>query len=514
MAIGREVCVLELDGPRLTAIGAVLSVGRIEVTRWRTAERPASIEEDNAAAVGEWVGKELRDAGLPRGWAIIAVPRSGVVLKALALPGGDGTTAELVGMVRLQMVKQLTMAAEGIVIDYAVGAATETGGRQVMAGAMPGERVAWYRTMAESAGLNLRRIGLRSFGAAALLAELSQRRSGALLGVAVGGSTTELLVLEDGRLTQARAVDSARPAAEADAEAFAERLSVEAKRTWMSHRATPGSADLETVAVLGQGELSDAVALRCGSELECSGITVGPPASAAMPPGMREAERGLALPLLGLLVEEVLEQRSLDFANPRRAPDRSAQRRQMALAGVAGLIVLGGAGYVAGDHSLGGLRTELKALQTKEAELRTDVEAFQADHARVAHLESWRTGGVDWLAHIRRVSDRMPDPRVATLDELSGRLSVTPAYAGKSGKPEYPGGVWSVRREAVFEVAGKSKGRQVAADLREALLEGEVYGVKNRGPDVAERFSLELRTGQPTPRDAAPPVKPVKGATP
>src|SRR2546421_341402 len=70
----------------------------------------------------------------------------------------------------------------------------------VLAGAMPADRVRWWREIASGAGLNLRRIGLRCAGGAALLAELSQRRAGPIMGVSVGAGSTEFVIVEDGQM--------------------------------------------------------------------------------------------------------------------------------------------------------------------------------------------------------------------------------------------------------------------------------------------------------------------------
>src|SRR5262249_10216465 len=111
-------------------------------------------------------------------------------------------------------------------------------GTTVLSGALQGDRLDWRRAVARGAGIRLGRVALKSAGAAALLAELSQRRGGAVLGIALGCGSTEFVIVEDGQLVFARATDLVRPdrsgeaAAVRDArpttdeESFAEKVAV------------------------------------------------------------------------------------------------------------------------------------------------------------------------------------------------------------------------------------------------------------------------------------------------
>ncbi|MFZ4573961.1 MAG: pilus assembly protein PilM, partial [Phycisphaerales bacterium] len=369
-----EYSVLELDGSRLTAITAVVHANRVEVRRWLSAFRPETVPGDNAKAIGEWVGSEFSRAGLPKGRVVLAISRGDIVLKQLSLPmAADLTEADLSNMVRLQMSRQLTMGLDGAALDYAVVGEEMSGGLRatsVLAGAMPADRVAWCRQVMSGAGLKLNRIGLRSFGAASLLAELSQRRSGPVLGIAVGASSAEFVVVQDGKMMFARAADVPRPTQRDEIDSFAERISVEAKRTWMSFRSGRTVADLEVVALIGEGDLARRVAERCAQGLGCAADTVTVPPGVVLPEHMPEGERAIAAPLAGLLLEQLVDKPTLDFANPRRAPDRFVRQRQVALLAVLGIIVVGGFGLVTAKKSLRVLEEKRTTLLGAEASLK------------------------------------------------------------------------------------------------------------------------------------------------
>jgi hypothetical protein len=172
----------------------------------------------------------------------------------------------------------------------------------------------------------------------------------------------------------------------------------------------------------------------------------------------------------------------------------------MALAGVAGAIVLGGVSYVLADASLRGLRTEAQLLSTQETQLRKQRDDMLLRHARVKHLAAWMSEPVDWLAHARVLSDAAPDPRAGLVRELSGRAGFEATFAPSGA---YPGGRWGVDQPITLSVDGSMSARQVGSLFRERLLDGGVYDVANKGAEVPDRYSLVLTTRR---RDASVPA--------
>jgi len=506
----RDISVLELDGPHLAAITAAVNGARIEVHRWHFAERPTDIAPDDVQAVGEWVGREFRTANLARSRVVFAVSRGDVVLKHLALPASPSVSAgDLAGMVRIQMVRQLTMTVEGTAIDFLpLDAKSPTAAvRPVLAGAMPAERVDWCRRIASAGGLKLARIGLRSFGTAAALANLSQRLDGPVLGVAIGATSTEFVVVDDGRMVFARAADLARPGAPEDFESFADKVGIEARRTWISYRAAMESREPAVAAILADGELARIVADRCGTALSCRGETAAPPESVVIPAELSPAERAAANPLCGLLLEQLLGRPMLDFANPRRMPDRAARVRQLVLASALGAILVGGVGYVVRDSSLSTLRTELAALEASEKDLRGKVDRMSLLAVRARHADEWRTGGIDWLSHLDAVTAALPDASRARADEITAAATSGLSFDLGSDKSLLKG-KWTPRRRAVIRLTGSHDDQRAVAEMRERLLADQVYEVESSGPDKADRFGLDLVTFSTTSAKPAKPAAP------
>ncbi len=521
----RNQVALNIENDRLVAVTATLQGDRVVIRKWLTVARPADVDLTNTAAVGKWLATELRGAGMwpaaRRGTVVFGVPRGEVVLKRIGFPPGTDDD-DLPSMVRLQVVRQLTVSPDNAAIDFVRlrpgSGSTLPAGSVVLAAALQGDRLMWRRAVCKAAGIRLSRVGLLSAGAAALLAEASQRRTGSTLGIALGRESTEFVIVEDGQLVFARATDLMRPAVADEREAFAQRVAVEAKRTWMSYRVSPDSPPIEAVTVLGFDELSQLVAARCGETLELPSAATGYPAFVEAPAEMPESDRSAVAPLVGLLAEPVIGRDTLDFANARKVPDLAGARRRLVLLGVLGAIVVGGGVYTFARLDLHAREQRLVELKGEWAKQSEQYAELVRARARVEHLQRFRETGVDWLAHISMLSSQMPDAREAMLDSISARSDTAVVYSGTKENPAYSPAAWSERFDGTMTLAGAMKRRDVADALRARLVEDRRYSVLTRGSDVHDRFDWTLTTDERRPEEPKAPtaveVKAGKPATP
>ena len=119
-------------------------------------------------------------------------------------------------------------------------------------------------------------------------------------------------------------------------------------------------------------------------------------------------------------------------------------------------------------------------------------------------------GQVTQLEHADLMAVGTPtDPSVVTCKVAlpdGTESSVTPAKVAT--------GKWREQQGAVFSLAGKVKERAVANDLRGRLVEEPFLDVKTIGPDLPDRFHLDIVTAAPSPESAdtkATPAKPAAG---
>ncbi|MEX2217318.1 MAG: pilus assembly protein PilM [Phycisphaerales bacterium] len=512
MSAAREVVVVGLDPERLLAAGASVEPGAVKVRAWVSSPVPRDMDIRDGAAVGAWLGEELKKAGLARSRLVFAASRSEVVIKRLRLPAPAGIAErELAGMVRLQMARQMTVPLEETAIDYVRIDAGEahpakpgekaTPTASVLAAALPGDRLKWYQDVARAAGCRIERIGLRSAGLAAMLADVSHRHNGPVLGIGVGWNSVEFVVVESGSLLFARSADFG-PAPGRDPETpLVQRIAVEAKRTWMSYRVSDQSTVVDAVVVVGSGPLAREIAERCGESLEMACQVAEPGRSVELPSAIPELERLAAAALVGLLLEAESPRAGLDFAHPRKGADPHAARRRAVLAAALGVIVVGGASWVLGSASLNSLDAELKTVQRRGEQVRKDYNAVMLDDARLRHIEHWTRANVDWIAHVQWLSDQMPDPRQAHVDQLSGKLESTIQFVPSGTRYHTEG--WKLLPGASFTMTGRVKRREVANDLRARLVASQVYTVESKGPDVPDSFGLDLSTALRSPQESS-----------
>jgi len=499
---------IDLAQDVLAAAAVNVSARGMTVNRVALASRPNEVEADAPDQVGQWVRHSLDDAGISTRRAVFAVPRAEVVLKVLELPtAGIESEAELCQAVRLQMTRQLTMPIDESIIDsVTLPARGDDRMTCVLAGAIHRDRVEWYRQVARAAGLKIAGVRLRSGG----IARLAGGADGPVLAIASGAETTDFVVAEHGRVLFARSVELQHATPElslpllrdeggGDQEQdLLQRVAVEAKRTWMSYRVSQRAEDVRSIVVMGRGETAQQLCERCQAMLELEAHCVELPASLRIKPSLSDETLGTFLPLLGLGVRLEDGSKGLDFLNPRRPPDVGARRRQLALAGMFALVVLGGAGYLFGQNVIGQLEAELSVKQTRERELFEEYVAYLKERARSEHVQRWDAIDADYIGHLAWLTGRLPDPKISLADRVDMTLVGEVRYEGRS----FPEGRWSSVSRLAVDVSGKVSDRSIALELRERLLETGLFTVVNRGPDVADRYDFELTTQYLSPDDA------------
>lgn len=496
MSGGRTRAILELDGDFLSAIEVTPRRAGWRVPRATVRKRPAGVDGADAEALGRWMRQALEEGRIPVKGVVIALPRRDAVLKRMPLPATmTRDDPDLPGMVRLQALRQSSVAGENPVVDYVFFEGSAGGPPAVMAGVMGGARVELLKQAAERGGIGLRAITLRSFGAGPLV----PREEGSTLVMGLGPGSVEFTLVEEGSVSFSRTAELPRPEEGGDIEGFAQKVGVEAKRTWMSHRLSLEGARLARVVVLGNDEVCVKAAERTAAALETPTEALDPARIAKWGAGGTRASELAGLAGLAMLGREQM----LDFAHPHEPADRFARARQGALLGVLGLIVLGGAGWLAAQQALSHLRTQAAAAGEREKELSAQYVKFLLEKGRLLHLKAWQSAKPDWVSHLAWLSTHLPDPSEALLSNVSGSLDQTLAFVPGEGGDAMTG-TWAQQPRLRLSIDGAG-GIPAMVDLvRERLIRAGGYVVRADGPDAGRQFSIDLDTARLSPEGAKP----------
>lgn len=172
----------------------------------------------------------------------VAIPRAEAIVKCLTLPRVPDP--ELEGLVRFQAAKDLPFELTDVVLAWgrAGEAASTTCADEVVVAAVRTQAVEEARALLRDAGLSPGVLEVSTHAAARALVQLGGSAAGdeALL-VEVGRATTDIIVLDRGRLAFSRSASvgcGLDPAADA---AWLERLGQEVARTLVAARSARGS---------------------------------------------------------------------------------------------------------------------------------------------------------------------------------------------------------------------------------------------------------------------------------
>lgn len=505
-----SVTVVEVEGGRLMAacVSRGGGAGELRVRGVLDEAMPEGVSRLSAEEVGRWVGRRLKRAKLGGAGVVVSVPRSEVVLKTLGFaagPKGRGPSdADMPAMVRLQLSRQVTMPAESAVMDFVrlqrgpvavegvEGAGVGVGMVGVLAGALSVERVAWYRKMAATARVRLMGLQLRSAGTARCAGGVSSRAVGPVMCVDAGPTSAEYAIVEGGDLVYVRSVALALPGegeGESGVTEYCRRVAVEAKRTWMSFRATSSAGDLDGVVVLGRGGVSDQVTRRAAESLDLGvrQVELDGLASSEV-----EASAGV-LPLVGLGARVLEGVAGLDFANAHRAPDPTAGLRAVGLGSALVMVLVVGGGWALTAGRLGEAERRRAAATERRTEAAGAYEALVREHARAGAARAWISAGAGWGAELMPVMSALPEPEDARLDRFEARVEPVVSFRAKSR--DYPG-TWSGGRAVRVELEGEADDVGLTLAVRQRLLSASPFALDAERPDDGLEFSFSLRSSR------------------
>jgi hypothetical protein len=396
---------------------------------------PAELDRSDPAAMGAFVRAALREHKLSARRLLIDVPRAPAILNTLTLPAGP--EAELPAAVHFQIVKELPFALDQAVVDFAVsGTDSEADTVEVLVAAVRNDVVAFYQQMAEHAGLELERVGLRPYANLVSVAHVhTDIQSGRTVLVDVGPSLTEIDVIRDGRLVFSRAASVSVPAAgeasvtgrDAGEAGTAADLLLEVTRSLEAYRVTDPGVHIDRIVVAGATGVEEHLTTALGRRFSAEAMLYDP-GEPFTGQGEPHVLRGFSA-AIGLIVGHGQPGKlHFDFLNPKKPIDLSAVRvrkiRMAALGAAAALaaVVLGA------NHYLGQKRALLEGVQKQVKQFEQEVAEFEDFKKQVEAALAWQRDEVIWLEHLKRLTELFPDNKQVYATSLgmssTGRISV------------------------------------------------------------------------------------------
>lgn len=411
---GRRVVAVDFDRRQLRVAVAERAGGRLRITRLIGEAIDPDVDVSDADAVARVLVRALDGVKVGRDGVVMNVPRSQAVLKPLTLPPGV-PDAEVASMVQFQMEKELPFASAEAVIDYTAeqhrGTEPDAGapeGRQVLVAAVRLPALEYYRQIARSADVKLRRLGLRPY-ASARCVQACEAASGTTALVHLMADETEIDVLDGrgGLLFSRSAVVKVPPEPTDEARDRAvEAVVVEATRSLQSYHSAESAERIGRVLVAGGTGIEAAAAEQLARRTGASSSVFNPAGRL----GLRgDAGVSAFMPAIGLAMEDRTGALPFDFLNPKRPPVRRDRRKIAAVGGaIAAAVVILGAVALGWAH-LAAKQDRVDALVTRYNKLRDDNRKIVAPLGkRHAAVEEWVQEGSAWLDHWARLSALLP----------------------------------------------------------------------------------------------------------
>jgi hypothetical protein len=477
---------LALDGdhPQLQVVVGTVHKGKVRVERALTLAEEQPINPATAAGIGRRLRERLREAGVAPAPLLACLGRERVILKEVRHPAVP--PVEEAALIRFQAVKDLTDAADEVVIDYMAGAGGPGEERRSLAVVLRKDLLKAYQALAEAAGLKLAALTPRSFGAGAVLATaLEPPPADAAVAVLVRGERWgEFSVLHNGHLLLSRTLPA--PALATDTALLGEvRRNLAVYAAQQPHHPiralyvveTPGITDLS-------GRLRDVLSVPVHPIDPLAGL-------ADAPPGPRG---GFAGPVGLLTMRAKGGELPVNFVHPREPkPPADPNRKPLtyAAAAVALLVAVSGAfGYMQVSQrgrTLAGLRAQKDGLDQQLLQLKSETD-------RGKEIDAWQAGQVVWLDELYDLTDRVRDIDRLRVTELIGQSG---DFTGKSKSPakmEVKGALATADDRPLNDLVA-----EYVKDPHTKFKRKDMPEVRGRNRPFAQQFSVTLEVDRLAP---------------
>ncbi len=388
------------------------------------------VDIDDPEALGQFIGRALKQRRIRTRRAIVSIPRDQAVLHMLSLP--NVPPDEMPSVVHFQITKELPFALEEAKIDFATfPAEAEAENVDVLVAAVRNDVLEHYQQVCQNAGLQLERVGLRPFAnTVAALYGREDEQTGCLLLVDVGPTLTEIDLIRQGRLSFSRAASVNVPILPAvrsqgslegeggpvmiaptdtEQEEAVESLMVEVNRTIEAYRVTDPGAEIGSVVIGGSCGIEDRLCREIEERFGAPARLYNPGETIAKLADRGDEFAAFSAPLglsIGHGTEGVLH---FDFLHPKEPVDlgRERARRIPMIAASVLLLLVAMMGF---RWRVGSIRdAEVEVVKEKAEKLKEEAKEVDEFKDQVMAASAWAERELVWLEELATITNLFPD---------------------------------------------------------------------------------------------------------
>jgi Tfp pilus assembly PilM family ATPase len=392
---------------------------------------PVPAREEGSTAepdVGNVLARALADQGVARSEALVAVGRASIELRFLSTP--PVPEDELPDVVRFQAVRQFTTLGDDWPLDFVPLGPNADGGMNVLAAAIAPDLLEQIRKDCSVASITVSRLVLRPFAAASLLkGQLGDGQCRMIVDLL--RDEADLTVLIGSQVIFPRTV---RLPLTSESEVLARTLLAEGRRTMIAAQNQLGGRRVEEVVLFGDGQHHASLKQLLEKELTLPIRLVDP--FEGIEWGEANARRpeypGTFAPLLGMMIDEAAAVPPvIDFLHTHKKPPPPNKRKTyMAIGAAVAAAVLLGLGVM--QWQLWSLDSEINALRVTRFKQEKAAKDSVKPIKDAESLDGFALGDITWLDELARLSEKLPPPEEAQLNELT--LQAAPKGGGGSIK--------------------------------------------------------------------------------
>jgi Tfp pilus assembly PilM family ATPase len=405
-----DLLALEWDHDQISAVSAHVAPGRVHIRRCFVMARPAAAVAGSGPLPIDWLKSQLAGQGITAGDVLVTLPRDEAVVKRIELP--EMADEDLPVLVRFQAGAKSSVPLEELSLDFIpLPRRNEIPGREALMATVPRQTILEIQTLCETAGLELRTLGLTPAALAELVVraepEAGDDLTGASLVVSRHGSRLEISVFRRCHLLFAH---SARLAAD---ETLSDPQSIvsEVSRSLVALRGAIPDVRIERAWTLLDAAAHEPLSEVLRKRLSCDVQPLDPFAFVEF--DRTETASGLEPALfsgpIGLLLARA-EPRvpTIDFLAPRQPAVKrdSRKRRIVVLSAAAGILVA----LLLGNYwiTLGDLDGEIAQLEQTDRDLAALLKRGQPTMKSLALIDKWDEGTVTWLDQMADLTRNLP----------------------------------------------------------------------------------------------------------